>query len=76
MKEREFLMNNNTSFVVIVNKLNKMIADLNIKISKDSQNEELKQQLEEILQHKEKLYKGTAKDLENIVFKYGDKTNG
>ena len=33
-------MNNNTSFVVIVNKLNKMIADLNIKISKDSKNEE------------------------------------
>ena len=55
-------MNNNTSFVVIVNKLNKMIADLNIKISKDSKNEELKQQLEEILQDKEKLYKGTAKN--------------
>ncbi len=68
-------MDNNIKFTVIVDKLNYQIAMLNIKISKDPNNSELNEKLEKILADREKLYTGTAKDLDNLIKKYGDLIN-
>ncbi len=68
-------MDNNIKFTVIVDKLNYQIAMLNIKISKDPNNSELNEKLEKILADREKLYTGTAEDLDNLIKKYGDLIN-
>lgn len=68
-------MDNNIKFTVIVDKLNYQIAMLNIKISKDPNNSELNEKLEKILADREKLYTGTAEDLDNLTKKYGDLIN-
>jgi phosphoenolpyruvate carboxylase len=68
-------MNNSTKFTVTVDKLNKLITELNIKISKDPNNTEMKEKLENLISDKNKLYKGTLEDLENIIAKYGDCNN-
>lgn len=68
-------MNNNIKFNIIIEKLNKKIAHLNIQLSKDTNNSKLHQELQELLTDKEKVYKGTLEDLENIILKYGESNN-
>lgn len=68
-------MDNNIKFTVIVDKLNYQIAMLNIKISKDPSNNELNEKLNKLLADREKLYTGTAEDLDNLTKKYGDLIN-
>lgn len=68
-------MDNNIKFTVIVDKLNYQIAMLNIKISKDPGNNELNEKLNKLLVDREKLYTGTAEDLDNLTKKYGDLIN-
>ena len=68
-------MDNNIKFNLIIEKLNQKIAYLNIKISKDKNNLKLQKQLHDLLIDKEKIYKGTITDLENITLKYGETNN-
>lgn len=65
-------MNNSIKFTVIVDKLNRLISELNIKISKNQENEELKSKLDELVYDRNLLYKGSLEDLENIIAKYGE----
>ena len=67
-------MENNVKFALALNTLNKRIAELNIKISKDSNNEVLKNELSILLADYEKLLKETnLEELEIIMNKYGSK---
>ncbi len=68
-------MDNNIKFTVIVDKLNYQIAMLNIEISKNPSNNELNEKLNKLLADREKLYTGTAEDLDNLTKKYGDLIN-
>lgn len=68
-------MNNNIKFTLIINKLNQKIAQLNIKISKDPNNVELKKKLNNLLIDKNRLYIGDTKDLEELSKKYGELKN-
>ncbi len=67
-------MENNVKFAIALNTLNKRIAELNIKISKDSNNEVLKNELSILLEDYEKLLKEqNLEELEIIMNKYGSK---
>lgn len=68
-------MENTIKFTLIVYKIDKQISDLNILLSKDPNNEELKNKLEELLSDKNLLYKGSTLDVEKIMEKYGDSNN-
>lgn len=68
-------MENSTKFNLIIEKLNQKIANLNIKLSKNSNNIELQTKLDELLKDKEKIYKGTKKDLDELILKYGETNN-
>lgn len=69
-------MENNIEFALAIDTLNKKIAELNIKISKDLNNPVLKNELEILLQDKEKLFKSLDKaELKNLIEKYGSKNN-
>ena len=68
-------MNNSIKFTVIVDKLNRFIAELNVKISKNPENMVLKSKLDELINDRNLLYKGSIEDLENITEKYGEKIN-
>ncbi len=68
-------MENSIKFTLVVNILDRKIAKLNIKISEDSNNIELKKELEELLKDRELLYKGNINDVEKIIEKYGDAFN-
>lgn len=57
-------MENSTKFNLIIEKLNQKIANLNIQLSKNSNNIELQNKLNELLEDKERVYKGTVKDLD------------
>ena len=65
-------MNYNTKFSSALDKLNSKIAELNIKISKDSTNEELKHMLELLLKDRDIFYKGTLEQMELLIKKYGE----
>lgn len=67
-------MDNNTKFTVAVDKLNRMITMLNIKISEEPENIDLRNELKELIDDKDLLFKGNVEDLENIIKKYGDRT--
>lgn len=69
------VMENSTKFNLIIEKLNQRIANLNIKLSKDSNNIELQNKLDELLKDKERVYKGTIKDLDELTLKYGETNN-
>lgn len=69
-------MENNVKFTLIIDKLNQKIAELNIKISKDTDNTLLKQELETLLSDRDLLYKGNANDLNSLIQKYGEMING
>lgn len=69
-------MENNIKFTLIIDKLNQKIAQLNIRISKDSNNILLKEELNNLLNDRDLLYKGNTNDLNNLIKKYGDMING
>ncbi len=68
-------MENSIKFTLIADKIDTKISKLNIKISKDSNNIELKKELEELLNDKNILYKGNVNDVKKIIEKYGDAFN-
>jgi len=68
-------MENSTKFNLIIEKLNQKIANLNIQLSKNSNNIELQNKLNELLEDKERVYKGTVKDLDELTLKYGEINN-
>ena len=68
-------MENSIKFTLVVDKLDRKISKLNIKISKDSNNVELQKELEELLNDKNILYKGNSNEVEKIIEKYGDTFN-
>ncbi len=65
-------MEDTIKFTLIVDKIDKKISELNIKISKDIGNLDLKKELEELLLDKNILYKGNTNDVKKIMKKYGD----
>ena len=70
-------MENNVNFTLALDNLNKKIAELNIKISKDFSNQLLKDELSLLLNDREILLKeSNLEKLENIINKYGSKNNG
>lgn len=68
-------MDNNIKFTLIVDKLDRKISELNIKLSKNPNDNILKKELNEILIDKNSLYKGTIDDIKKIIEKYGDTFN-
>ena len=56
-------MENSIKFTLIIDKLNRKISELNIKISKDFNND------------RDLLYKGNVDDVKKIIEKYGDTFN-
>lgn len=67
-------MENNMKFSLAIDYLNKKIAELNIKISKDSENESLKNELSILVTDRDKLFKSSnIEELEKLVEKYGSK---
>lgn len=69
-------MENNIKFTIALDNLNKKITELNIKISKDLNNETLKSELSILLNDREKLLKEcNISELEKILNKYGSSKN-
>lgn len=67
-------MENNVKFALALNNLNKKIAELNIKISKDLNNEILRNELSILLEDHNKLLKEQdLEELKKIMNKYGSK---
>ncbi len=62
---------NTAKFTLAIDKLNKKIAELNIKISKDFENEELKNTLHELLEDKLNIYKADSDEFIKLINKYG-----
>lgn len=70
-------MENNVKFALALATLDKKIAELNIKISKDFDNQLLKDELSILLTDREMLLKEKdIKKIENLMNKYGSKKNG
>lgn len=70
-------MENNVKFALALDNLNKKIAELNIKISKDFNNQLLKDELSLLLNDRESLLKEcNIEKLENLMNKYGSRKNG
>ena len=69
-------MENSTKFTLAIDRINKKIADLNIKISKDFDNNVLKTELQELLEDKQKIYKSESEEFLRIINKYGSLNNG
>ncbi len=65
-------MENSTKFSLTIDKINLKIAELNIKISQDSNNDSLKEQLNNLLIDRNMLYTGNRQQLEKIIEKYGE----
>lgn len=66
-------MENTIKFTVAIENLERKIAELNIKISKDSSNQFLKDELTNLLNEKNTLLTGTDKNiLESLISKYGN----
>lgn len=69
-------MENNIKFTIALDNLNQKITELNIKISKDLNNESLKSELSILLNDREKLLKEcNITELEKILNKYGSSKN-
>ena len=65
-------MENHVKFTIALDNLNQKITELNIKISKDLDNESLKNELSILLNDREKLLKeSNLTELEKILNKYG-----
>lgn len=66
-------MKNNVKFTVAIENLERKIAELNIKLSKDSNNDVLQKELTTLLNEKNTLLTGTDKNiLESLISKYGN----
>lgn len=69
-------MNDNTKFTILLDMLNRKIADINIILSKNPSNKEiLNRELENLLKDRETLYNGSYEDFCEILGKYGDTIN-
>ena len=69
-------MNDNTKFTILLDMLNRKIADLNIELSKNPANkDDLNRELEVLLKDREMLYAGDYNDFCEILSKYGDTIN-
>ena len=66
-------MENSIKFTLIIDKLNRKISELNIKISKDFNNDELQKKLQSLLEDRDLLYKGNVDDVKKIIEKYGSR---
>ena len=67
-------MDNNIKFSVAIENLERKIAELNIKISKDLNNQVLKHELSRLLNNKAMLLKGTDSNIiESLINEYGNK---
>ena len=67
-------MDNNIKFSVAIENLERKIAELNIKISKDLNNQVLKHELSRLLNNKDMLLKGTDSNIiESLINEYGNK---
>lgn len=65
----------NTKFSIIIDKLNKKISELNIKLSKDTENIELQNTLNTLLSDRDLLFKGNNEQLDALIKKYGELIN-
>ncbi len=67
-------MDNNIKFTVALENLNNKIAELNIKISEDFDNEDLKNKLSILLNERNTLLKETNSEIiESLINKYGNR---
>ena len=67
-------MDNNIKFTVALENLNNKIAELNIKISEDFDNEDLKNKLSILLNDRNTLLKETNSEIiESLINKYGNR---
>lgn len=67
-------MDNNIKFSVALENLERKIAELNIKMSKDLNNQVLKHELSRLLNNKDMLLKGTDSNIiESLINEYGNK---
>ena len=67
-------MDNNIKFTIALENLNNKIAELNIKISEDFDNEDLKNKLSILLNERNTLLKGTNSEIiESLINKYGNR---
>ena len=67
-------MDNNIKFSVALENLNRKIAELNIKISKELNNNNLKNELSILLNERDILSKGTDTEIiESLINKYGNR---
>lgn len=72
--KEENAMDNNVKFTVALENLNRKIAELNIKISKELNNDNLKNELSILLNERNILSKGTdTKIIESLINKYGNR---
>lgn len=70
-------MENNVKFALALDNLNKKIAELNIKISKDFSNQLLKDELDILLNDRDILLKECeVEKIKKITDKYGSSKNG
>ena len=63
-------MDNNLNISLIIDKLDKKIADLNILISKNNNNEDDIVKLNELLKEKELILSGNEEEFKKIINKY------
>ena len=68
-------METNKKFSLIIDKLNKKISELNIKLSKDTENIELQNTLNTLLSDRDLLFKGNNEQLDALIKKYGELIN-
>lgn len=72
--KEEKTMDNNIKFSVALENLNRKIAELNIKISKELNNNNLKNELSILLNERDILSKGTDTEIiESLINKYGNR---
>ena len=64
-------MENSMKFTLAIDKLNKKIADLNIKLSKNPDDLESEEKLQKLLYSKNVMYRGSSEEFEVLIEKYG-----
>ena len=58
-------------FTLAIDKLNKKIAELNIKLSKNPDDTESEEKLQKLLYNKNVMYRGSSEEFEVLIEKYG-----
>lgn len=64
-------MENSMKFTLAIDKLNKKIAELNIKLSKNPDDTESEEKLQKLLYNKNVMYRGSSEEFEVLIEKYG-----